>query len=152
MDSGFVNLKSERGFTLIELMVVVVLLAILAALAVPSFRTMIANNKVAAASSDLQNLLLFARSEAAHNRSRAEASLVSGKWQVKKGGDVIREFDLPTGVDVDGSSSIDFHSNGAAAAAAKIKLNADHANRQFCVEVTRSGLVRSKRQGVGERC
>ncbi|PAT40363.1 pilus assembly protein FimT [Vandammella animalimorsus] len=152
MKLRYVNLKSMRGFTLIELMVVVALLAVLATWAMPSFRVMIANNKVASTASDLQNLLLFARSEAAHHRSQAGASLVGAKWQVKKSGGVIREFDLPNGVAAQGASSVNFQLNGTVAATAKVKLTADHANRQFCVEVTRSGLVRSKRQDVGEQC
>lgn len=58
------SLAHQRGFTLIELMIVVVLLGITAAIAVPNFGRMIDNNQHAAAANDFSGLLHFARSEA----------------------------------------------------------------------------------------
>ncbi|MBS0494782.1 MAG: GspH/FimT family pseudopilin [Proteobacteria bacterium] len=52
------------GFTAIELMVVVSILAILAALAAPSFNPLIENWRVRQATEQLQSTLHFARSEA----------------------------------------------------------------------------------------
>lgn len=53
-----------RGFTLIELMVTISLVAILAAIAVPSFQTLILNNRMATQSNDFLSSLQLARSEA----------------------------------------------------------------------------------------
>lgn len=53
-----------HGFTLIELMVVVALVAIVASFAVPSFQTMIANSRLASSTNDLVGVLNFARTEA----------------------------------------------------------------------------------------
>ena len=53
-----------RGFTLIELLVTLSVVTILATVAIPSFRTLIDNNRAATASNDLLASLLFARSEA----------------------------------------------------------------------------------------
>lgn len=53
-----------RGFTLIELMIVVTVLGIVMAIGVPSFNTMIMNNRLAAASNDVAGALHFARAEA----------------------------------------------------------------------------------------
>ncbi len=56
--------RSLRGVTLIEVMITVAILAILAAIAAPSFRDMIVRNRLASASNDLLLSLQTARSEA----------------------------------------------------------------------------------------
>lgn len=63
-------LARQRGFTLIELMVVVVLLGITAAIALPNFGRMINSNQHAAAANDFSGLLHFARSEAIRRGNR----------------------------------------------------------------------------------
>ncbi|WP_280809644.1 GspH/FimT family pseudopilin [Variovorax boronicumulans] len=52
------------GFTLIEMMVTIALMCVLMMLAMPSFTTWVANNKVRTVSDSLQNGLRFAQSEA----------------------------------------------------------------------------------------
>lgn len=56
--------RRSAGFTLIELMMVVAILAIVVSIGVPSFNTMIKNNRLTAASNDVAGSLHFARSEA----------------------------------------------------------------------------------------
>lgn len=65
--------KRVQGFTLIELMVAVAILAILATLAVPSFNTFIANAQVRNAAEEIQNGLQQARGNAVLNNGSIPA-------------------------------------------------------------------------------
>lgn len=58
------KLSSHSGFSLLELMVVVTIASILAAVAIPSFRTFILNSQRSTAVNDLMASLQLARSEA----------------------------------------------------------------------------------------
>jgi len=58
-------MRRVSGFTLVEMMVVVAILVILASIALPSFRPMIANSRIVATTNDLVADLALARSEAA---------------------------------------------------------------------------------------
>jgi len=54
----------NSGFTLIELMIVVVLLAIIATIAVPSFQGLIESNRLKSTTNNVLGILNYARSEA----------------------------------------------------------------------------------------
>ncbi|MHB1248389.1 MAG: GspH/FimT family pseudopilin [Polaromonas sp.] len=73
-----------NGFSLIELMVVMVMVAILAAIAAPSFTVLLQNNRLAAASSALQVSLSLARSEAVKRGADARVTVAAngavGTW------------------------------------------------------------------------
>lgn len=74
----------NRGFTLIEVMVIVAIVAILATLAAPSFTEIMRNNRLASASSALQVSLSLARSEAIKRgfdaRVTVAANSTAGVW------------------------------------------------------------------------
>lgn len=76
--------RSVAGFSLIEAMVVVSIVAILAAIAAPSFSDMLRSNRLSAASSALQVSLSLARSEAvkrgADARVTVAANTTAGVW------------------------------------------------------------------------
>ncbi len=76
--------STARGFTLIELMVVLTLVAILATMAAPSMREQLANFRVRSAADGLVNGLNVARAEAARRNSPAAFTLNSGGagWSV----------------------------------------------------------------------
>lgn len=60
--------KHSQGFTLIELMVVLAILAVVAAIAVPNYQSSIAASRKTSAANQLLGALQFARSEAVLSR------------------------------------------------------------------------------------
>ncbi|MGK9065743.1 GspH/FimT family pseudopilin [Pseudomonas sp. SA195] len=95
----------SRAFTLIELMITLAILAILLAIAAPSFRDTIQNNRTQTIANDLTTALQFARSEAVKRGVRvdicrraanacADAVDWGNGWLVKvNGGDVLRVWE-----------------------------------------------------------
>lgn len=89
----------QRGFTLLELMVVVAIAGVLAAVALPSFTESLRLQRIKVAASDMHLTMLLARSEAIKrsadvNMTRS-ASGWTGGWTVKpkSGGDPLRMND-----------------------------------------------------------
>ena len=155
-------LKKTSGFTLIELMVVVALVAILAALAAPSFLTQIANQRVSSAAQDLQSLLQLARSEAIYKRTESSFTGAGNTWSAKTGGQLVRESQVPGAVSVspsgDSTQGLNFETTGSARLVSgantqyTLSVTAPHASRVQCLSVTRSGLVRQQRLPAGGSC
>jgi len=97
--------RIQKGFTILELMIAVALLAIFLALALPSFRAAIQNNRLAAQSNDLITALQMARSEAI--KRSAPVSLCASSDQATCSGSWADGWIVYVDAEVGGSSDTD---------------------------------------------
>lgn len=75
--------KNLRGFTLIELMVVIAVLAIISSIAAPSFKSFIANTQIRTTAESIRNGLQLARIEAVKRNQKVSFTLNSDtSWLV----------------------------------------------------------------------
>jgi type IV fimbrial biogenesis protein FimT len=75
--------RPSIGFTLIEMMIVIALLAVLASLAVPSFRAIIANTKIRGTGQAILDGMQLARGEAIRLNERVQFVLAADSgWSV----------------------------------------------------------------------
>jgi type IV fimbrial biogenesis protein FimT len=72
--------KTVRGFTLTELLVTVSVIAVLANFAAPSYSSLILDQSVRTAASDLQTSLFFARGEAIKRAASVDVIPTSNDW------------------------------------------------------------------------
>ena len=80
------SLRRPNGFTLVELMVALIVLAVLATIAFPSFQSTIRSNRVVSAHNELIGLLNLARSDAIRNNrgggvcGSSDGASCDGSW------------------------------------------------------------------------
>lgn len=120
----------RNGFTLIELMVVIVIVAILASIGVPSFRTLIQNNNLTSQTNGLLGLLQLARSEAVTQRQQVtvcpssdQATCNGADWNDgglvrRSDGTIVRVMPASTDMSILGSASIVYETDGTSAGGA----------------------------------
>jgi type IV fimbrial biogenesis protein FimT len=102
------NLTKERGFTLTELAVTLVIACLVSAMALPSLSSMTRNTRVKQTATDMVMTLAYARNEAI-NRN-AQVSVVafgtwSAGWQVVAGGTPLPQTTLTGEVTVGGPAA-----------------------------------------------
>ena len=137
------------GFTLVELLVVVAIVAILAEVSVPSFLGLQANQGVSTAASTLQFALLRTRSEGLkRNTSVTLAPAVAGQWNAgwnvinPADGTNLSSYGAVSGVTITGPASVIFQGSGrlSGTATATFKVSATNTTAIRCVVTGLSGM------------
>jgi type IV fimbrial biogenesis protein FimT len=143
----------HAGFTLIELMVTVSMVAILAALATPSFRELIEAQRLRDTAFSLVSDLTLARSEAIKRGGNVAITPVANAWSggwavaVVGAGDQLSEQRAPgTGVSMNtAAASVVFDRNGRSTNAntVRFELTTSSGNRSRCISIDPSGRPKS---------
>ena len=127
----------QQGFTLIELMVTLAIATIIVLIAVPSFTTLIKNNRIIANSNTFISAISLARTEATKRGQTITLTSSNGTtwddgWNINRGGTVIRNYEaFDAGTTLTSTvTNFSFDSRGALSGASSLsfKLCDDRTN------------------------
>lgn len=135
------------GFTLVELVVVLAIVAILTVLGLPSFSELIEGQRAKVAASDLMIALAKTRSEAIKRNASVTLSPKSGSWangwQVPDptSGTIIEDHGAVNGLSISGPGSVVYQSSGRlqGGSSPSFSVSGDFSDSTRCVSVDLSG-------------
>lgn len=153
--------RRHQGFSLVELMMSLVVLSILLVIGIPSFKSLIAEQRVRAATTDLQSALILARVEAVKRDVVVTLRPASGEewtqgWLIQNpatGNDTnpILKHSLGDGVDINSAASeVAFRPSGRLSASAVVTFevtSSQDSEKVRCVSLGIDGRATSAKGG-----
>lgn len=146
-----VNTMPSRahGFTVVELMIVVVIVGVLATLAGPSFSNLVATSRVKTAATDIHMSLVRARSEAIKRNTNITVDAPGGwasGWTISSGVETHGPIPGDT-LTITGDTTITYTPNGRTTAnPIRIDLSSTETDTKRCVSITLSGQPTVKQE------
>jgi prepilin-type N-terminal cleavage/methylation domain-containing protein len=139
-------MRNNSGFSIMEMMVVVGIFAILAAVAVPGFISWFPNYKLRSGAEEIQSTLQLARLTAIKRNKTAIVSFNTGNetYTASVGAQTFRSGRMPAGINIDsvsGTGFVQFDSQGFAASSMNIVVK-NRQNKSKTVSVKLTGNSR----------
>ncbi|WP_067519329.1 GspH/FimT family pseudopilin [Endozoicomonas ascidiicola] len=137
---------SQKGFTLVELLITMVVLGVLMAIAFPSMQSSIASNRVRSQGQDIVNILNFARSEAISRGADVTVSPQNtwkGGVQVRVADNTIRQLPAFDGdTKISNGNDIVFTQRGQlATSAVNLTINHDDTTIKSTIKIASGGSI-----------
>ena len=149
-----VSASRQSGISMIEVMITIAIVAILAAVAMPGMTSLIASQRLKAASSDIHTSLLLARSEAIKRNTDIEvnpsANGWAGGWTVERAdgeGEPMEVHGAFPSITISGPNTLTYTGNGRldGATSPEFELSGEGTENVRCVQVDLSGRPSTKR-------
>lgn len=139
--------RAQWGFTLVEMLVTLTVLGVLMGVAVPSFRSFVAGQKIKTASHDLMTAMVIARSEAIkRNADVTVAPYTANTWEsgwtvkVAPSATTVHQQQEMTGVTITkGPANVVYKGNGRPTAPSNFEV-AGSTSAVKCVKVDLTGI------------
>lgn len=150
--ANMTRVKISKGFTLVEMMVVIAILGILLAVVIPSFKSILHNQRVKSASFELFTSLTLARSEAIKRNTDVTITPTTTShwesgWSIAEGSTTLKNQAAISGVAVSGApASVTYKRTGrisnTTSPAFQVDVSPADSAQIRCVKIELSGLPR----------